>query len=114
MMKLRDLSFIGMVVLVIGGLQTLSFVNKPPAMPKDIHHTTVRRAARAQCLQCHQAEAMLALEQANRHPAKWRDARSDCLLCHLQASGVKRKAEPGAARTLAPFSNERKLHGGSQ
>lgn len=42
-MKLRHFSFIGMVVLVIGGLQTLSFVNKPPAMPKDIHHDTVSR-----------------------------------------------------------------------
>jgi nitrate reductase cytochrome c-type subunit len=83
--KLRHFSFIGMVVLVIGGLQTLSFVNKPPAMPKDIHHTAASHGARGQCLRCHQAEALLALEQAKRHPAKWRDARSDCLLCHVPA-----------------------------
>lgn len=89
-MKLRDLSFIGLIVLVIGGLQTLSFVNKPPAMPKDIHH---KAAGRAQCLRCHQAEAMTALEQAKRHPAQWRDARSNCLLCHIPAGSVKREAE---------------------
>jgi nitrate reductase cytochrome c-type subunit len=92
-MKLRDFSFIGMVVLVIGGLQTLSFVNRPPAMPKNIHHATVSRDARVQCLRCHQAESLLVLEQANRHPAKWRDVRSDCLLCHIPAGGAKRKAE---------------------
>jgi nitrate reductase cytochrome c-type subunit len=97
-MKLRDFSFIGMVVLVVSGLQTLSLVNKPPAMPKDIHHVTVSRDARAQCLRCHRAEAMLALEQRNRHPEKWRDARSDCLLCHIPAGGAKRKAEPIVAR----------------
>jgi len=91
-MKFRDLSFIGMVVVVVGGLQTLSFVNKPPAMPEDLHHTTVSRDVRAQCLQCHQAQTLLALERANRHPAKWRDARSDCLLCHIPAGGIRRKA----------------------
>ncbi|HEY6401103.1 MAG TPA: hypothetical protein VI479_06825 [Blastocatellia bacterium] len=96
-MKLRDLSFIGMAALVIAGLQTLSFVNKPPSMPKDIHHTTAGRNARAHCLFCHRPEALLALEQANRHPQKWRDARSDCLLCHIPASGAKWKAEPGIA-----------------
>jgi nitrate reductase cytochrome c-type subunit len=99
-MKLRHFCFVGMVVLVIGSLQTLSFVNKPPAMPKDIHHATVSHDARAQCLRCHQVEALPALEQANRHPAKWRDARSDCLLCHIPTGGAKRKAEPGVARTL--------------
>jgi nitrate reductase cytochrome c-type subunit len=98
--KLRHFSFIGMAVLVIGGLQTLSFVNKPPAMPKDIHHDTVSRDTRAQCLRCHQAEALLALEQANRHPAKWRDARSDCLLCHIPAGSAKRNAGPGVARNI--------------
>jgi nitrate reductase cytochrome c-type subunit len=107
-MKLRHFSFIGMVVLVIGGLQTLSFVNKPPAMPKDIHHDTVSRDARAQCLRCHQAEALMALEQANRHPAKWRAARSDCLLCHIPAGGAKRRAEPDAARTLHTVLGRRK------
>jgi nitrate/TMAO reductase-like tetraheme cytochrome c subunit len=99
-MKLRDLSFIGMVALVIGGLQTLSFVNKPPSMPKDIHHTIAGRNARAHCLFCHQPEALLELEQANRHPRKWRDARSDCLLCHIPASGAKWKAEQGIALIL--------------
>jgi hypothetical protein len=98
-MKFRDLSFIGIVLLVAGGLQTLSFVNKPPAMPTDIHHTTVSRDVRAQCLRCHRAKTLLSLERASRHPAKWRDARSDCLLCHIPAGGAKREAEPGTART---------------
>jgi nitrate/TMAO reductase-like tetraheme cytochrome c subunit len=96
-MKLRDLSFIGMVVLVIAGLQTLSFVNKPPVMPKDVHHAMAGRNAREQCLLCHRPEALLALERANRHPQKWRDARSDCLLCHIPASGAKWKAGQGIA-----------------
>jgi nitrate reductase cytochrome c-type subunit len=99
-MKLRHFSFIGMVVLVIGGLQTLSFVNKPPAMPMDIHHATASRDARVACLRCHHAESLVALEQAKRHPAKWRDTRSDCLLCHIPAGGAKRKVETGVARTL--------------
>lgn len=91
-MKFRDLSFIGIVVVVVGGLQTLSFVNKPPTMPEDLHHTTVSRDVRAQCLRCHQAQTLLALEQANKHPVKWRDTRSDCLLCHIPASDVRREA----------------------
>lgn len=98
-MKFRDLSFIVMVVVIASGLQALSLVNKPPAMPEDLHHATVSRDVSAQCLRCHRAETMLALEQTNRHPAKWRDARSDCLLCHLPPGGVKREAEPGARRT---------------
>ena|SRR5688572_2206557 len=97
-MKLRDLSFIGMVALVIGGLQTLSLVNKPPVMPKDIHHTTLGRDPRAQCLLCHHAEALLTLERANRHPAKWRDTRSNCLLCHIPASGAKWNVGPAVAQ----------------
>jgi nitrate reductase cytochrome c-type subunit len=97
-MKLRDLAFVGMVVLVISGLQTLSFVNKPPAMPKDIHHTTASRDSSAQCLRCHQREA---LERMNRHPAKWRDARSDCLLCHIPAGAVKRNADLDVGAVLS-------------
>lgn len=92
-MKLRDLSFIAIVALVGGGLQALSLVNKPPAMPADIHHTTVRRGARAQCLRRHWTETILALEKQRKHPAKWREADADCLLCHVPAGGVKRKAE---------------------
>jgi nitrate reductase cytochrome c-type subunit len=92
-MKLRDLSFIGLIVLVIGGLQTLSFVNKPPAMPKDSRHMAAGRDASVQCLRCHQAEAMTALEQADRHPGQWRDARANCLLCHVPAGGAKWEAE---------------------
>ncbi len=91
-MKFRDLSFIGMVMLVVGGVQTLSFVNKPPAMPKDLRHTTASHDVRAQCLRCHQTQTLLALERANKHPVKWRDALSDCLLCHIPASGVRREA----------------------
>ena len=92
-MKLRDFSFVGLIVLVIVGLQTLSFVNKPPEMPKDIHHTAAGRDADAKCLRCHQSESMTALEQAKRHPAQWRDSRSNCLLCHIPEGGAKRKAE---------------------
>jgi nitrate reductase cytochrome c-type subunit len=97
-MKLRDLSFIGLIVLVIAGLQTLSFVNKPPEMPKDNHHTVAGRDASAQCLRCHQSESMAALEQAKRHPAKWRDAGSNCLLCHIPAGRANWKAETGQMR----------------
>jgi len=91
-MKFRDLSFIGIVVFVVGGLWILSLGNKPATMPKDSHHTTVSRGAREQCLRCHQAQTLLALERMNRHPAKWRDARSDCLHCHMPAGGVRREA----------------------
>jgi len=88
-MKLRDLSFISILVVVVGGIELLSFVNKPPATPDDRPHTTVSRDARAQCLQCHQPETMWASEQAGRHPIKWRDARFACLLCHVPSGGVK-------------------------
>jgi nitrate reductase cytochrome c-type subunit len=94
-----------MVVLVISGLQTLSFVNKPPAMPKDIHHTTAGRNASAQCLRCHQREA---LERMNRHPAKWSDGRSDCLLCHIPAGDANRNVERGVLANPRAILERRK------
>jgi nitrate reductase cytochrome c-type subunit len=103
-----------MVVLVIGGLQTLSFVNKPPPMPKDIQHATASRDARSQCLLCHQAEALLALERANRHPSKWRDASSDCLLCHVPASGANLKTDPGLQQPPRVVVERQERRGGSQ
>jgi nitrate reductase cytochrome c-type subunit len=87
-MKFRDLSFIVMVATVVVGLQKLSLVNKPPAMPENIHHIMVSRDARAQCLSCHQEQTLRILEQMNRHSAKWRDARFDCSLCHVPATTV--------------------------
>jgi hypothetical protein len=100
-MKVRDLSFIAIVVLVVGGTQALSRFNRPPALPEDLSHRVMRGDVRAQCLLCHQSGAMLALEQRARHPAKWRDARFDCLLCHIS---LKRIEPSGQAATRATTS----------
>jgi nitrate reductase cytochrome c-type subunit len=91
--KFRNLSFIAVVVTVVLGLQASSMVNKSRAMPKDIHHATAGRDARMQCLGCHQAEILQALEQMNKHSAKWRDKRFGCLQRHVPASPVSVEAE---------------------
>jgi hypothetical protein len=81
-MRLRDVAYLVMVLAVVAGVTALSFINKPPELPLDIPHTTLSRDVRTQCLGCHRPEKMLALEQSNRHPGKWREARVDCLRCH--------------------------------
>jgi hypothetical protein len=109
-MKVRDLSFVTIVVFVIGGTQALSRLNRPPAMPGDLSHQGMSREVRAQCLGCHQFGAMLALERRARHPAKWRDARFDCLLCHLSSKQMEpnRRSVAGdnAGRTATLTVNE--------
>jgi hypothetical protein len=101
-MKVRDLSFIAIVVFVVIGTQALTRVNRPPAMPEDLSHQGTSRNVRAQCLLCHQSGTMLALERRARHPAKWRDARFDCLLCHLSSNRIEPNVQP-ATRTTMPF-----------
>jgi hypothetical protein len=91
-MKGRDVSFIGMVTVVIGGLQTLSLINKPPLMPSDLHHTAISRDVRDQCLQCHHAQTLQALEQATRHPIQWRDARTTCVVCHIPNGDARKQS----------------------
>jgi hypothetical protein len=109
-MKVRDLSFIAIVVFVVVGTQALSRVNRPLAMPEDLSHQGRGRGVRAQCLLCHQSGAMLALERGARHPAKWRDARFDCLLCHLSSNWIERNVQP-ATRATTPFALRNALGG---
>ncbi|MGE0882184.1 MAG: hypothetical protein AB7P14_01450 [Blastocatellales bacterium] len=80
-MKSRDLIFILIVVLVVGGLYYLSTRNKAKAIPSNPpEHLTAR--AREDCLKCHLPAKFEELERQHKHPGKWRDARVSCLLCH--------------------------------
>jgi hypothetical protein len=87
-MKSRDLIFIAIVVLVVGGLYYLSTRNKAKAMsPKVAEHFTV--TARDGCFICHAREKFVELERHHKHPGKWRDERVSCLLCHKAPDASK-------------------------
>jgi len=87
-MKSRDLIFLAIVLLVVGGLYYLSTKNKARAMPPNpAEHLTVR--ARAECLKCHLPETFAELERQHKHPGKWRDERVSCLFCHKEPAGAK-------------------------
>jgi hypothetical protein len=86
-MKSRDLVFILIVVVVVGGLYYLSTRNRAMAMPAIPEHATVR--AREECLKCHSPAHFEELERQHKHPGKWRDARVSCLLCHKAPDGTK-------------------------
>lgn len=89
-LKSRDLIFIAIVVLVVGGLWYLSTKNKARAMPPTSPHLTSK--SREECFQCHLPAKLAELELQHKHPGKWRDERVSCLLCHKppQGAGVQK------------------------
>ena len=90
--KPRDVLFVGIVVVVVGGLSLLSKcsgrVPALAAMPPE--HQTAR--VREDCLKCHVPEKMSELETARKHPLKWRDAKINCLQCHQAPAPQKAQA----------------------
>ncbi|MFN7927882.1 MAG: hypothetical protein U0Y68_08030 [Blastocatellia bacterium] len=79
--KPRDVLFVGIVVVVVGGLYFLSTRQRIPVLAaQPVEHQTAK--AREDCLKCHVPEKMGALESIRKHPLKWRDARVSCLQCH--------------------------------
>jgi hypothetical protein len=90
-MKPRDLLFIAIVVVTVGGLYYLSTKeNIKPMSAAQAQHLTAK--TRSECLVCHLPEKMAALEQAHKHPGKWRDERVNCLLCHSLQQPETKKA----------------------
>ncbi|MDX2032424.1 MAG: hypothetical protein SF339_17245 [Blastocatellia bacterium] len=97
-MKSRDLIFLLIVVVVVGGLYFLSTRNKAKPLSTTVpEHLTTK--AREDCLKCHQPEALANLERQHKHPGKWRDARVSCLLCHTSPAGAR-------AASLNPMKTE--------
>ena len=79
--KSRDLIFIAIVVVVVGGLAWLSTRNKAKAMRATTpEHLTARN--REECLKCHLPEKLAEMELQHKHPNKWRDEKVKCTLCH--------------------------------
>ena len=80
-MRSRDLVFIAIVLVVVGGLYFLSTRGRARAVPSNPpEHLTAK--GREDCLACHLPAKMEALELAHRHPGKWKDARVSCFKCH--------------------------------
>lgn len=96
-MKYRDLSFIAIILFVVGGTQLLARVNKPPEMPRDFPHSVVSRNVREQCLRCHErqsGQSVTAIFDApHRQPKQWRASKLDCLLCHRSPPDGVNQAE---------------------
>jgi hypothetical protein len=85
-MKYRDLSLIVIIVFVVGGLQLLARVNRPPEIPRAPSHSGAGHGAREQCLRCHRRSAQSetdAFDQPHKRPKRWRADKSDCLSCHI-------------------------------
>lgn len=103
-MKPRDIVFISIIVLVVGGLYFLSTRAKKATPLPDIEaHRNV--TSRQQCLTCHQSEMLAELEKAHKHPGKWRDERVSCLQCHKPASaGTQRSRLGNSSDSLTRFS----------
>ncbi|HZF40804.1 MAG TPA: hypothetical protein VE715_18430 [Blastocatellia bacterium] len=79
--KSRDLIFIAIVILVVGGLGWLSTRNKAKVMlPTPPEHLTAK--LRDECLKCHLPEKLAEMELQHKHPIKWRDNRVECTRCH--------------------------------
>jgi hypothetical protein len=86
-MKSRDLIFIAIVLLVVGGLWWLSTRNKAKAMrPAPPEHMTAK--LRNECLKCHLPETLTEMELQHKHPNKWRDERVECTRCHKTPQGA--------------------------
>lgn len=100
-MKSRDLLFLLLIVVVVGGLTYLSTRNRAKAMPSEpaVHLTVTDRA---QCLTCHKPERLAELELQHKHPGKWRDARVSCLLCHTQPAGAVKAPRPIPGQSAVP------------
>ena len=96
-MKPRDLIFVLIVIVVVGGLYFLSTRNKAKAMSAIAQHLNVK--AREDCLKCHLPAKFEELERQHKHPGKWRDARVSCLLCHKAPGGTTAQNE--TLKTLA-------------
>jgi len=80
-LKSRDLFFIAIVIVVVGGLWWLSTRNKAKAMrPTPPEHLTAK--LRGECLKCHLPETLAEWELQHKHPGKWRDERVECTRCH--------------------------------
>ncbi len=79
-MKLRDLLFLAIVILVVGGLYYLSTRDRARPVPSTPAHLAAKH--RDECLVCHTPEKLGELELKHKHPGKWRDARVSCLRCH--------------------------------
>ena len=87
-MKLkRDFLFALLVLAVVGLLYYLSTKTKIKPMPANADHPVTM--TRNDCLKCHTAETLGALELQHKHPGKWSDARVACTLCHKPAAATK-------------------------
>ena len=93
-MKARDLLFAAIVIVVVGGLFLLSRGGKVKPLPANPVHLNAK--TRNDCLVCHQPERLGALEQAHKHPGKWRDEKINCLQCHTAPSSNARALAPNA------------------
>ncbi len=83
----RDFLFALLVLAVVGLLYYLSTKTKIKAMPANADH--LMTMTRTDCLKCHTADSLGALELQHKHPGKWKDARVACTLCHKPAAATK-------------------------
>ena len=97
-MKARDLLFVAIVIVVVGGLYLLSRGGKVRPLPADAVHLNAK--TRSDCLVCHQPQKLAALEQAHKHPGKWRDEKVNCLQCHTAPANNARALAPNAESTF--------------
>lgn len=90
--KPRDVLFVGIIIVVVGGLFLLSKCSGhvPDLAATPPEHQTAR--LREDCLKCHVPEKMGELEAARQHPLKWRDAKVNCLQCHKAPAPQKAQA----------------------
>jgi hypothetical protein len=105
-MRSRDLIFVVIVVVVVGGLYFLSTKGKARAVPASPpEHITAK--TRNECLVCHTPEKLGALESAHRHPGKWRDERVSCFRCHAEAKPQQARLEAIMTPELRALSKAR-------
>jgi hypothetical protein len=105
-MRSRDLIFVVIVVVVVGGLYFLSTKGKARAVPASPpEHITAK--TRNECLVCHTPEKLGALEIAHRHPGKWRDERVSCFRCHAEAKPQQARLEAIMTPELRALSKAR-------
>ena len=105
----RDFFFALLVLAVVGLLYYLSTKTKIMPMPANAEHLMTMN--RTDCMKCHTAETLGALELQHKHPGKWKDARVTCTLCHKPAAATKAQLPTNTfnaeravalARTLKP------------